>query len=164
MASPLKMHYSPGSQAETVRDRVLDPEKLMQAQIREIEAQLEQRSDYVPALSPILGVIGMPPAFGCEVVWWEDDLPAVRPLDITDPGQTYDLPRPSITSGELGQILSYTRHFAERTRGYVPIRMTDVQGPLDSAALILGHNNFLAGLYPHPKRPLVKAQQHPRCC
>jgi hypothetical protein len=136
---------------DTVRERILDPEKYLNAQLQEIKALLERRGDYVPGLCPMLGVIGIPSAFGCEVVWWEDDLPAVRPLIGGDPEEVYDLPKPTITSGELGRILDFTRYFLEQTGARIPIRITDVQGPLDSTALIFGHNNFLLALLTHPK-------------
>lgn len=136
---------------DTVRERILDPEKYLKAQVQEIEALLERRGDYVPGLCPMLGVIGIPSAFGCEVVWWEDDLPAVRPLIGSDPDQVFDLPKPAITDGELGRILDFTRYFLEQTGARIPIRITDVQGPLDSAALIFGHNNFLLAMITHPK-------------
>jgi len=112
--------------SDTVRDRLLDPEKFLQAQLTEIEAQLSYKGDFVPSLCPALGVIGIPSAFGCEVIWWEHDLPAVRPVIGDDPRQVYDLPRPSIRDGELGRVLDYTRYFAERTEGRIPIRVTDI--------------------------------------
>lgn len=136
---------------DTVRERILDPAKYLDAQLQEIEALLERRGDYVPGLCPMLGVIGIPSAFGCEVVWWEDDLPAVRPLIGSDPDQVFDLPRPLITDGELGRILDFTRYFLEHTDARIPIRITDVQGPLDSTALIFGHNNFLMAMLTNPK-------------
>jgi hypothetical protein len=135
----------------TVRDRLFDPEKLLGAQLEEIDGRLAYRGDFVPALCPELGVVGIPSAFGCEVIWWENDLPAVRPAIGDDPEAVYDLPRPSVTDGVLGRILDYTRYFIERTQGRYPIRLADIQGPLDSAALIFGHNNFLTALYTHPK-------------
>lgn len=136
---------------DTVRERILDPAKYLDAQLQEIEALLERRGDYVPGLCPMLGVIGIPSAFGCEVVWWEDDLPAVRPLIGSDPNQVFDLSRPSITDGELGRILDFTRYFLEHTGARIPIRITDVQGPLDSTALIFGHNNFLMAMLTNPQ-------------
>ena len=136
---------------DTIRERILNPEKYLRAQLQEIEAQLAQGGDYVPGLCPMLGVIGIPSAFGGEVVWWEDDLPAVKPCIGSDPMQVYDLPRPSITDGVLGRILDYTRYFLEQTEGRIPIRVTDTQGPLDSAALIFGHNTFLTAMMSHPK-------------
>ena len=148
---------------DTVRDRLTDPAKFLAAQLAEIAGQLALRGDFVPALCPTLGVIGIPSAFGCPVVWWERDFPAVRPALGDDPSttldparsghgpeQVYDLHMPDVSDGELGRILDYTRYFRQQTQGAYPIRMTDIQGPLDSAALIMGHNNFLLALRTHP--------------
>ncbi len=135
---------------DTVRERLLDPARYLSAQLQEIEGLLARRGDYVPGLCPMLGVIGIPSAFGCEVVWWGDDLPAVRPLPAKDPDQVFDLLQPSVTDGELGRIMEFTRYFLEHTSARIPIRITDVQGPLDSAALILGHSNFLLAMVTHP--------------
>ncbi len=136
--------------ADTVRDRLLDPEKFLRAQMEEMDGLLQLHGDYVPTLCPALGVIGIPSAFGCEVVWWEKDFPAVRPAIGDEPGAIRDLPSPSIVDGELGRILRYTEFFAQETGGRIPIRLGDIQGPLDSAALIMGHNTFLEALYTRP--------------
>jgi len=50
----------------------------------------------------------------------------------------------------MGRILDTTRTFMEKTGGRFPIRLTDIQGPLDSAALIMGHTGFLTALRTHP--------------
>jgi hypothetical protein len=135
---------------DTVRDRLLDPAKFLRAQVEEIEGQLALRGDLVPALCPTLGVIAIPSAFGCEVVWWEKDFPAVRPLPIGDLGEVASIPKPGVRDGELGRILDYTRYFIERGGGRFPIRLGDIQGPIDNAALILGHNAFLEGILTRP--------------
>jgi hypothetical protein len=136
--------------ADTVRDRLLDPGKFLRAQLEEMRGMLQLRGDYVPTLCPALGVIGIPSAFGCTVEWWEKDFPAVRPLPGGDPGRASAMKPPGVSDGELSRILAYTRFFIERTGGKIPIRLADTQGPLDSAALILGHDTFLASLYTHP--------------
>lgn len=136
---------------DTVRDRLQDPAKYLAAQIAEIDAQLEQEGDFVPTLCPTLGLVGIPSAFGCEVIWWENDLPAVRPAVGDDPNAVYELPTPTVRDGELGRMLDYTRYFIEHTGGRYPIRMSDIQGPLDSAALIMGHNNFLMAMLTAPE-------------
>ncbi len=135
---------------DTVRDRLGSRERFLAAQLEEIEAQSACRGDYVPALCPTLGVVAVPSAFGCEVVWWKNNFPSVRPL-LEDPKQVYDLPRPGLRSGELGRILDYTRFFIERTGGRLPVRMADVQGPLDNASLIFGHTRFLEALISNPR-------------
>lgn len=132
---------------DTVKARLQDPEKFLHAQLEEIDSQSRLKGDYVPTLCPALGVIGIPSAFGCEVVWWENDFPAVRPCLAGDPNNAYDMPEPTLSGGELGRILEYTQYFLEKTGGSVPIRLTDIQGPLDSAALIFGHTSFLPAMY-----------------
>jgi hypothetical protein len=136
---------------DTVRARLLDPAKFIEAQLAEIEGQAKLRGDLVPALCPTLGVIAIPSAFGSEVVWWENDFPAVRPL-IGDRTETVlSLARPQVTDGELGRMLDTTRAFLERTEGQMPIRLGDIQGPLDNAALIFGHTPFLEALITSPR-------------
>lgn len=138
---------------DTVRDRLLDPAKYLSAQLQEIEGQLALPGDFVPALCPSLGVITFPSAFGCQVQWWDRDFPAVYPLPGIgpEPERIYDLQMPRVTDGVLGRILEYTRYFRERTNGAYPIRLTDIQGPLDNAALIMGHNDFFLALRLYPR-------------
>ncbi|MBP1646619.1 MAG: hypothetical protein H6Q30_64 [Bacteroidetes bacterium] len=136
---------------DTVRDRLRDPAKFLSAQLEEIRGQAAMLGDFVPALCPTLGVIGIPSAFGCEVVWWEKDFPAVRPLPAEDPAFIRNLTPPGVRDGELGRILDHTKYFLEQTASTFPIRLADTQGPLDSAALIMGHNNFFLAMQTHPE-------------
>jgi len=136
---------------DTVRDRLLDPEKFLRAQLAEIDDQFALEGDFVPCLCPAFGVINIPAAFGCEVVWHEDNFPSVKPLPLAGPAEVRTLRRPAVSSGEMGRILATTRHFIERTGGRIPIRLTDIQGPLDSAALIMGHTEFFTAIKTHPR-------------
>jgi uroporphyrinogen-III decarboxylase len=135
---------------DTVRERLLDPEKYLAAQLEEIEGQGRFRGDFVPALCPTLGVVAIPSAFGAEVVWWENDFPAVRPLLGDDPLRVKALRMPSLKDGVLGRILDYIRLFIKRTNSRVPVRLADLQGPIDNAALLFGHTQFLEALLVRP--------------
>jgi len=55
-----------------------------------------------------------------------------------------------VRDGELARVLDYTEEFISMTGGRVPIRLTDIQGPLDSAALIVGHTEFLGLMMTDP--------------
>ena len=136
---------------DSVRTRLLDPGKFLAAQLDEIAGQSKLRGDLVPALTPTLGVIAIPSAFGAEVVWWENDFPAVRPLIGDDRARLRALKKPCVTDGELRRILDTTRVFLDRTEGKMPIRLADIQGPLDNAALIMGHTAFLEALITAPR-------------
>jgi hypothetical protein len=137
--------------SDTVRDRLTDPSRFLSAQLEEIEGQAAMQGDFVPALCPTLGVIGIPSAFGCDLIWWEKDFPAVRPLPAEDPAFIRDLSLPGVRDGELGRILDYTTFFIEQTASTFPIRLADTQGPLDNAALIMGHNNLFLAMQTHPE-------------
>jgi len=136
--------------AEPVRTRLQDPERFLRAQLEEIQGQLAFRGDFVPSLTPTVGVVAIPSAFGCEVVWQERDFPAVRPC-MEDPEEIADLEMPGLDCGELGRVLRYTQYFRQQTNGQYPIRLTDIQGPLDNASLIMGHTSFLLAINTHPQ-------------
>jgi len=135
---------------DTVRDRLLDPEKFLKAQLYEIEDQMALKGDFVPCLCPAFGVINIPTSFGCEAVWHEDNFPSVKPLALDNLKKIFDLPRPNLQSGTMKRVIDYTRFFIEKTGGRYPIRLTDIQGPLDSGALILGHTKFFTAIRTHP--------------
>src|SRR5512140_840738 len=79
---------------DTVRDRLQDPDRYLRAQLEEIDGMVQLKGDFVPTLCPALGVIGIPSAFGCEVIWWEKDFPAVRPCVGEDLESIVDRPLP----------------------------------------------------------------------
>jgi hypothetical protein len=135
----------------TVRERLQDPEMFLEAQIEELAATALLPGDVVLSLCPAFGVVSIPSAFGSEVVWWEDNLPAVHPACDGEPGSVEALEVPDLTRGEVPRILATTRHFIERTGGTCPIRLTDVQGPLDASTLIAGHTEFLALMKTDPE-------------
>jgi len=135
---------------ETVQMRLQDPEKFLRAQLEEIEGQLDFCGDFVPTLTPTIGVVAIPSAFGCQVVWQENDFPFVQPC-IQEPEDIENLEMPGLQDGELGRILDYTKYFRQKTQGKYPIRVTDIQGPLDNASLMMGHNNFLLAMNTHPE-------------
>jgi hypothetical protein len=149
--SPVRSALFSTEGRDTVKQRLLDPLKFLAAQLEEVEGQSKLRGDLVPALCPTLGVIAVPSAFGSEVLWWENDFPAVRPLVGDRPELVRTLRRPRTTDGQLGRILDYTRVFLERTEGRMPVRLGDIQGPIDNAALIFGHTSFLEALLTAPR-------------
>ncbi len=94
------------------------PTKFLAAQLEEIEGQSKLRGDLVPALCPTLGVIAIPSAFGGEVVWWENDFPAVRPARRRSTSRTLrGLEQPRITDGELRRILDDDARLPRADRG-----------------------------------------------
>lgn len=135
---------------ETKLERFNDPHKMLQYQLREIETRRDITDDYVPALFPYLGTAIIPSAFGCEVRWFEDQDPWALPLISVDPNEVYDLDKPLASDGLLGKVLDYTVYLAKHSEGRFPIRMTDIQSPLDAAYLIWRSEDFLVAMFTNP--------------
>ncbi len=133
----------------TFRERLLDPERYLQTQAEVCRKMLANQGDFVPVISPMIGIVAIPSALGCPVQWWENDLPAVHPA-IQRADEIAGLKKPAVTDGVMGMALEYTRHWLKQTQGRIPIGPADCQSPLDLAALVLGHNNYLEALYTHP--------------
>ncbi|MEW5815512.1 MAG: uroporphyrinogen decarboxylase family protein, partial [Spirochaetota bacterium] len=138
----------------TMLERFQDPQKMLEAQLKEFEVNLRFLGDYVPALFPYLGTGIFASAFGCEVEWFEHKDPWAHPIIIItdDPRQVvYELEPPAVTDGLLGRVLDLTAFFREHTDGQYPIRMTDLQSPLGIAYQIWKSDQFLMAMYTAPR-------------
>jgi hypothetical protein len=133
----------------TALQRFNDVGLMMEQQLAEFGARPPVADDSVPAFFPYLGTTAVASAFGCPLQWLEDDDPWATPLIDADPAAVYALPTPAVTGAELGRVLSYTTVMAAAPQG-LPVRMTDIQGPLDSAALIWSEDDLLLAMYDNP--------------
>lgn len=133
----------------TLRQRFGDAGLMMRHQLAEIAARPDVKDDSAPAFFPYRGTIAVASAFGCAVEWPEDDDPWAKPLIDAAPKAVYDLPEAAVTDGELGKALELTRLMAAAPEG-LPIRMTDIQGPLDTAAIMWQQDRLLLAMYESP--------------
>lgn len=108
---------------------------------------------FIPHLQPYGGVTVFASAFGCEVEFLKHTLPWAHPVIKTgEPAaKVYDLPRPSVTDGQLGEMLEFTDYFVEKTQGQYPIAITDLQGPMDTAYLVWDSTELMMAMYTHPQ-------------
>jgi len=107
--------------------------------------------DRVPFFHPYLGVGVYASAFGCEIIFPENEQPWTKPLlyleNITE---VYSLKTPQPQNGLLGKVLEYVNYFQKEKQEY-PIRLTDTQSPIDSASLIMKYEELLIAMYTNPK-------------
>jgi uroporphyrinogen-III decarboxylase len=109
--------------------------------------------DFVPQLQPQGGVTAFASAFGCPVEYFEHTQPWAHPVIKADdpPEKVYDLKPPSVTDGQLGQMLEFTDYYVAETGGRYPIAVTNMQGPLDTAYLVWEPSAFMVAMYTNPK-------------
>jgi len=112
-----------------------------------LQAQFDD--DSFPGLFPYLGTGVLASAFGCELVYPEDDHPWTKPV-VRSPDDVARLPDPDPHAGLLPRVLEMTRYFCQRTNEQYPIRITDIQSPADTASLLWEYNDFLASMLTHP--------------
>jgi hypothetical protein len=108
---------------------------------------------FVPHLQPYCGVTAFASPFGCRVEFFEHTLPWAHPvIQSSDSAEkVYELPQPSVTSGQLGEMLEFTDYFVEQTESRYPIAVTDLQGPMDTAYLVWDSTEFMMAMYTHPQ-------------
>lgn len=139
----------------SVIERMEDPEKDLEYEMacaRRDLACLKRGFCNIPSIWPYMGVGVVASAFGCETVYIPGEDPWTRPLT-EDPEDVYALsmPDPAVAPrGLAGRVLERIDFFAGATGGTVPIRLTDLQSPLDTAIQILKYEELLIAMYTQP--------------
>jgi uroporphyrinogen-III decarboxylase len=93
-------------------------------------------------LEPWYGIGAVPAAYGADYVWNGDLAPAVMPLFKTvDEALAAEFRE--IEETPVGRrILEMIEYFLEKTGGRIPLSLSDVQSPLDSAAALIETSEF----------------------
>jgi len=134
----------------TVHELHFDQEKMLRQQVHDILLSLHIDSDQVPGLWPYHGTGVLASAFGCETIWPIDKDPWTKPV-VMKPEDVYALKEPDPqTSGLLPKVLETIRYFGRETKGKVPIKLTDTQGPLDTASLVWNYHSFMRAIHTNP--------------
>jgi hypothetical protein len=117
-----------------------------------LEIESQRGWDTVPAFACSLGPVGLASAFGGKVIFSNNpDIPPwIEPLVRNDPSEIQRLKPPSVRSGLIGTAIEQYERALERLDGYVPPRVPDMQGPLNTASMIWNQEDFLTALYTNP--------------
>jgi uroporphyrinogen-III decarboxylase len=114
-------------------------------QVKEIE------DDFVPYLMPWFGTVVTASAFGCKVEFPTKQDPAVNPrfypiqkpedirkLQVLDPEK----------DGLMPKVLEFLRYM--KTHSFLPVGITDFQGPLTTANQLMGYDKLIYLMYDQP--------------
>lgn len=135
-------------QGRSRREQLTDPAVFIPAALAEAEDEAAVGDDNIPAAGTYIGVPALPSAFGCEVGWPDNqDDPWCHPVART-PDEARELTAGDPAGGMLADVLELTRSIRARFDG--PIRVTDIQGPLDTASLVWDTTDFLTSMYTDP--------------
>ena len=135
---------------KNTREAFWDWDYNLQAQLATCRVRSQFRDDWVPMVFPYLGTGVLASAFGCEVNFPDWDQPWTRPI-VRCPEDVGKLHQPEPSEGLLGQVLEFTRYLGEAVDWQLPVRVTDIQGPLDTASLIWDYTDFMTSFYEAPE-------------
>jgi len=115
----------------------------------ELLLEREIPDDRVPCLHIWSGTEIFAAAFGSPVHYPDDNMPFALPA-VHDAGEADALEEPDIFTGPLGEMFAIGDSLVDRFGNEYPVRICDVQSPLDIAALIWEKQSFYMALIDAP--------------
>lgn len=131
-------------------DKCKDYRESLALQLGALKKSLEFRADIANFLEPWYGIGYIAGCFGAEYEFPEGQAPAVKPLfhSVQELLAADPLPIERTPAGR--QILEMTEYFMDKTRGMVPVSMTDVQSPINMLSYLLPITDLFMEVYDDP--------------
>jgi len=118
------------------------------------EWQMEQarwlNDDKIPHLDFLTGTEIFAEAFGCMVHRALDNMPCALPL-VQNAAEASKLKVPELSSSTLSYLFDMADEAVSRTGKGVPLRLPDIQSPMDIAALIWEKSDFYVAMIEEPE-------------
>jgi hypothetical protein len=134
----------------TWEQKLADPMVMLHSKLDEIKRHLEVEDDYLPAVRVDLGTGQVASAFGCEIVYPENNLPAAGSHPLKSIDDVYKLSKPSVRTGLLEQTFEWMEIWKQVVPDWIEVQLPDIQGPFNNAHLIRG-NDILLDFYDDPQ-------------
>jgi hypothetical protein len=125
-----------------MEERLADPAVMLKGEFDSIRPHLEIEDDYLPTVRVQFGTPQVASAFGCEIYYPEDSLPAAKNHPLTDLKDAHNLSKPSLTAGIYEKVKAFTEYFKENIPEGVAIQHPDIQSPFNTAHLVRGDSMF----------------------
>jgi hypothetical protein len=120
-------------------------ERIYYDQVKEID------DDFVPYLVPWFGTIVAASAFGCHIDFPYKQDPAVNPrfypVQTPDDIKNLCIPDPE-KDGLMPRVLEFLSYM--KRNSFLPVGITDFQGPLTTANQLMGYDKLIYLMYDHP--------------
>ena len=114
-------------------------------QVKEID------DDFVPYLVPWFGTIVAASAFGCDIKYLPKQDPAADPrfypVQTPEDIKKLQVPDPE-KDGLMPKVLDYLKYM--RQNSFLPVGITDFQGPLTTANQLMGYDKLIYLMFDHP--------------
>ncbi|MDA3940448.1 MAG: hypothetical protein PF693_14255 [Spirochaetia bacterium] len=127
-----------------------DMEESLKWQLGALTASMDFPMDIPNFLEPWYGIGTVASCFGAEYVWKENQAPVFHPQfsSISEALKYEPIPVEKTAIGK--RTLDMIEFFLDKTKGQVPLSLTDTQSPLNIAASLVDTTTFLLSLYDDP--------------
>ncbi len=127
-----------------------DMERSLKLQLGALQKSLVYKTDIPNFLEPWYGIGIAASAFDAEYHWLEGQAPVIKPI-FNSVKEALSYPVKQISKTNIGRYtLNTIEYFLDKTKGRLPISLTDVQSPLNVVADMIGINTFLMDLMDDP--------------
>ena len=119
-------------------------------QLGALQESMKYTADVPNFLEPWYGIGTIASAFGVDYEWPDGQAPAVRPpfKSVQDALSCNLKPIEETPIGK--NTLSMIEYLIEKTKGRIPISLTDTQSPLNTASLIIDNNSLFMSFFDCP--------------
>jgi hypothetical protein len=131
-------------------ERLKDPAVMLEAELATLDNHLQMGDDHLPIVRVQFGTPQVASAFGCEVVYPENSLPAAGNHPLKRIEDVNRLLKPGLASGLYTKVEEFTTYFLENLPEGVHIQHPDIQSPFNTAHLIRGDDIF-TDFYDNPE-------------
>ena len=123
----------------------------LELQLGALEKSMDYQADIANFLEPWYGVGITASAFNCKYKWAKGQAPAIESVfkNVVEALNCEIVP---IKKTEIGRhTLEMADYFVQKTKGKLPISLTDTQTPLNTASFIIDTTSMLLGMYDNPE-------------
>ena len=134
-------------------DYVTDPAVMTAYQERTYYDQVKEiDDDFVPYLMPWFGTVVTASALGCQIEFRPKMDPAANPryypVRTVEDVHRLEIPDPE-KAGLMPDVLKCLKYM--KSNSFLPVGITDFQGPLTTANQLMGYDKLIYLMYDHPK-------------
>lgn len=128
-----------------------DMKTSLELQLGALQKSMKYMADVPNFLVPWYGIGTVTSSFGADYIWKEQQAPAIRPRFQTVQEALEYTPTP-VSESRIGRYtLEMIDYFVEKTRGRVPMSLTDTQSPLNIAGNVVDMSGFFIGMFDDPE-------------
>lgn len=131
-------------------DKCRDWKESLELQLGVLEKSLEYQADLANFLEPWYGIGYIAGCFGGKYEFLEGQAPAVRPVFHSTEELLAAAPEKIENTPAGKHILEMTEYFMDKTKGKLPVSLTDVQSPINMLSYLLPITDLFMEVYDDP--------------